>query len=137
MMADPVAFKAFTDKNLALGFYNHSFMPMGIEGPCFCFWETKADKTPEAFQAFIDGYATHACTLTMMLILTTSVCANTGRTVPAKACSTISSCERHPCPRPFSARLKADLPPVQAVERSVPALRFQVRAALERQLGSR
>jgi hypothetical protein len=38
-----------------LGFHNHSFLPAGIEGPCYCYWETKDDMSLADFQAFVDG----------------------------------------------------------------------------------
>ena len=42
-------------KNLEAGFYNHSFKPIGLEGPAFCIWEVKEGITAEQFQEFIDG----------------------------------------------------------------------------------
>ena len=42
-------------KNLEAGFYNHSFCPVGSEGPAFCIWEVREGITAEEFQAFIDG----------------------------------------------------------------------------------
>ena len=41
--------------NLEAGFYNHSFNPIGLEGPAFCIWEVKEGITAEQFQDFIDG----------------------------------------------------------------------------------
>jgi len=45
---------AMTEKNHALGFHNHSFMPTGGD-KVLCVWECKDDTTPEAFQSFVDG----------------------------------------------------------------------------------
>ena len=42
-------------KNLEAGFYNHSFCPVGPEGPAFCIWEVREGITAEEFQEFIDG----------------------------------------------------------------------------------
>ena len=42
-------------KNLEAGFYNHSFSPIGPEGPAFCIWEVREGITAEEFQEFIDG----------------------------------------------------------------------------------
>ena len=42
-------------KNLEAGFYNHSFCPIGPEGPAFCIWEVREGITAEEFQEFIDG----------------------------------------------------------------------------------
>ena len=42
-------------KNLKAGFYNHSFCPVGPEGPAFCIWEVREGITAEEFQEFIDG----------------------------------------------------------------------------------
>ena len=42
-------------KNLEAGFYNHSFCPIGLEGPAFCIWEVREGITAEEFQEFIDG----------------------------------------------------------------------------------
>ena len=42
-------------KNLQAGFYNHSFCPIGPEGPAFCIWEVREGITAEEFQEFIDG----------------------------------------------------------------------------------
>ena len=42
-------------KNLESGFYNHSFCPVGPEGPAFCIWEVREGITAEEFQDFIDG----------------------------------------------------------------------------------
>ena len=42
-------------KNLEAGFYNHSFCPIGHEGPAFCIWEVREGITAEEFQEFIDG----------------------------------------------------------------------------------
>ena len=42
-------------KNMELGMWNHSFMPTGPEGPCFCVWEAKGECSIEQFQTFIDG----------------------------------------------------------------------------------
>jgi hypothetical protein len=47
--------KANGEKNLSLGMWNHSFMPTGPQGPCFCVWEAKGECSNEQFQAFIDG----------------------------------------------------------------------------------
>ena len=42
-------------KNLEAGFHNHSFCPIGPEGPAFCIWEVREGITAEEFQEFIDG----------------------------------------------------------------------------------
>ena len=42
-------------KNLEAGFYNHSFCPVGPEGPAFCIWEVRDGISDAEFQAFIDG----------------------------------------------------------------------------------
>ena len=42
-------------KNLEAGFYNHSFCPIGPEGPAFCIWEVREGISAEQFQDFIDG----------------------------------------------------------------------------------
>ena len=34
-------------KNLVAGFYNHSFCPIGPEGPAFCIWEVREGITAE------------------------------------------------------------------------------------------
>jgi len=41
--------------NLEAGFYNHSFCPVGPEGPAFCIWEVRDGISAEEFQEFIDG----------------------------------------------------------------------------------
>ena len=55
MMGDPALMKAFTDKCVANGFFNHTFMSTGSAGPCFCIWESKGQQTLEEMQTFIDG----------------------------------------------------------------------------------
>ena len=42
-------------RNLEAGFYNHSFNPVGLEGPAFCIWEVREGISAEQFQDFIDG----------------------------------------------------------------------------------
>ena len=42
-------------KNLEAGFFNHSFCPIGPEGPAFCIWEVREGISAEEFQEFIDG----------------------------------------------------------------------------------
>ncbi|QNJ29266.1 hypothetical protein [Synechococcus sp. A15-24] len=42
-------------RNLEAGFYNHSFNPVGLEGPAFCIWEVREGISDVEFQAFIDG----------------------------------------------------------------------------------
>ena len=37
------------------GFFNHSFMPMGPDGPMYCVWEVKEGIPASDFQDFIDG----------------------------------------------------------------------------------
>jgi hypothetical protein len=37
------------------GFFNHSFMPMGPDGPMYCVWEVKEGIPASEFQDFIDG----------------------------------------------------------------------------------
>ena len=37
------------------GFFNHSFMPMGPDGPMYCVWEVKEGISASEFQDFIDG----------------------------------------------------------------------------------
>jgi len=46
---------AMTEKQNAIGFHCHSFLPAAPEGPVFCLWESKEEMSAEAFQAFIDG----------------------------------------------------------------------------------
>jgi hypothetical protein len=42
-------------KNLEAGFFNHSFCPIGLEGPALCIWEVREGISAEEFQEFIDG----------------------------------------------------------------------------------
>jgi len=48
---------ATMEKNHALGFHNHFFMPTGQKesDAVFCVWESKAPCTVDDFQTFIDG----------------------------------------------------------------------------------
>ncbi|KAJ1468060.1 hypothetical protein T484DRAFT_1985107 [Baffinella frigidus] len=55
MMGDPVAMKAALDKTLAAGFHCHTFMPVNMEGPVFCVWETRVGLGAEELQEYIDG----------------------------------------------------------------------------------
>ncbi|MEC8442307.1 MAG: hypothetical protein VXZ59_08310 [Cyanobacteriota bacterium] len=41
--------------NLEAGYFNHSFNPVDVEGPCFCIWEVREGISTEQFQAFLDG----------------------------------------------------------------------------------
>ena len=51
----PEDMTALGEKNLSLNMWNHSFMPSGAAGPCFCVWEAKGECSIEEFQKFIDG----------------------------------------------------------------------------------
>ena len=42
-------------KILRLAFFNHSFCPIGPEGPAFCIWEVPEVISTKEFQEFIDG----------------------------------------------------------------------------------
>lgn len=42
---------------VSMGYYNHVFSPAGRNAPMLCVWESQADVSPAAFQAFIDGEA--------------------------------------------------------------------------------
>ena len=55
LMSDAEAYAHAFQGWVEMGFYNHSFMPMGMEGPVFCIWEVKDGISAAAFQDFIDG----------------------------------------------------------------------------------
>ena len=55
LMKDPEAFVAMGEKQRALGYFNHAFLPSGGEGPVLCLWECRDAAAREGFQAFIDG----------------------------------------------------------------------------------
>ena len=41
-------------KILRLAFFNHSFCPIGPDGPAFCIWEVREGISSEEFQELID-----------------------------------------------------------------------------------
>ncbi|XRB12885.1 hypothetical protein RI054_05g27210 [Pseudoscourfieldia marina] len=47
--------EAANEANASHGFYNHYFMPHGMEGPIWCVWESKEALDIDAIRAFIDG----------------------------------------------------------------------------------
>jgi len=51
----PEDWAQFAWKNASLGFHNHIFMPCGLEGPCYCVWESNWPIALTEFQAFMDG----------------------------------------------------------------------------------
>ena len=47
--------KEYEKSVMEKGFFNHSFMPMGPDGPMYCVWEVKDGISASEFQEFIDG----------------------------------------------------------------------------------
>ena len=47
--------KEYEKSVMEKGFFNHSFMPMGLDGPMYCVWEVKDGISASEFQEFIDG----------------------------------------------------------------------------------
>tara|TARA_B100000482_G_scaffold173174_2_gene140963 strand:+ start:1543 stop:1959 length:417 start_codon:yes stop_codon:yes gene_type:complete len=55
---DPVAFQKVFEKQFALGFVNHYFLPEKAgdgAAPALCVWESKSPVDVETFRKFIDG----------------------------------------------------------------------------------
>ena len=55
LMNDEAAFAKNIGITMMKGFFNHSFMPMALEGPIYCVWEVKEGISCSEFQDFIDG----------------------------------------------------------------------------------
>ena len=47
--------KEYEKSVMEKGFFNHSFMPMGPDGPMYFVWEVKDGISASEFQDFIDG----------------------------------------------------------------------------------